>query len=525
MITERCEDEYTPSPGPNPHPPPEPSDVFWQTDHRSFEPLIYAPPARQIPWYWEKFIELVDPFVKILHIPTTAPLFLNFNASATPVDTQPLFFAICYSVACSLPPSACATVLQDDQRALIVKYKTATQRALGAARFLATQELRVLQALVLLMSCAGGSEAEELWTLTGLVLRVAQHMGLHRDGGRHFAALVSPFAAEMRRRAWWHICVLDLQVSEVRGAESTVLDLAFDTRMPANVRDEDVAPEMEALPAARKGCTAVTGSLISFEVVEVLRKMARAAKKGAAGCSAVTFQQKVGILDDFTAKVEDEYLAHGVKRDGPLFHCCRALFRCLRARLLLLLYRPFRQPGRNAHLSQDAKDTLFLACLEALESWHFLSADPRFTARSTGFRANVLFQVLIFVLLQLCGGRNDALAERAWHMVMAAQLPPPDRSLEPRMRRIIGPGSRLLERAKRSRELQLQQRSSEAEFNDHLHPITTPTTAVRSSAAGSTQGSGEGADAHAPPGGFDTLSADLAAFVEEFPGSYFMDIM
>lgn len=545
MLTERCEDDDTPPPGP--HAP----DIFWQTDDRAFEPLIYAPPKLQLPWYWEKFVELVDPFVKILHIPTTAPLFLNFDAATTPIDAQPLFFAICYAVACSLRPSDCATRLQDDQRALTLKYKAATQRALGAARFLATQELRVLQALVLLMSCGirGGREAEEAWTLTGVVVRLAQHMGLHREEQQHDAAALSPFAAELRRRAWWQVCVLDLHVAEVRGAESSVLDVFADARMPANVRDEDIGPGMRALPAARKGCTEMTWGLISFEIADVVRRLGRAAR------AQVALRERCAIVDDFAARVEDEYLAGGAKRDGPLVHCCRALFRCFRSRLLLLLHRPFRRPD----LPQDVKDTLFSACLEALESWHYLNTDTRLSGRISNFRSTALFQVHIFVLLQLCDGRNDVLAERAWHMVMVAQLPHSDEALEPRMRRIIDPLSRLLESAKRFRELQLQQgcldagrQALGADIDGQLHPNSIPTTSILPPADGSTadaiQGyrsstdrtvdtnraevvagasSGDGVgNTHPLIGGFNaTLSADLTAFLDELPDAWIMDVI
>lgn len=432
---------------------PEPPNIFWQVDQQAFDPLVYLPPTRKIPWFWQKFVERVDPFVKLLHIPSAAPHFLAFDPRTSPVSAQPLFFAVCYCVACSLRPDECVAELGDDRDVLLLRYRAATQRALCAARFMATQELPVLQALILLLSCVrGGREAEELWTLMGLAIRVAQHMGLHHDAGNS----ISPFAAEMRRRAWWQLCVLDLQIAEARCAESSLMDLAFDTRMPLNVRDDDLAPDMPALPPPRKGCTEMTATLMSGETFDMLRHMSHTRPSQA----PVVYQQRCSRLAAFAAKVEEAYLTKGARHDS-LLRCNRALFRFLHCRCLLLLHRPFRPQGRGPGLPQDTRDRLFEACLEALESWYALAADAIDAGRNASIRTDTLLQILVLVLLQLCDGREDALAERAWHVVMAAQLPSRDGSLQPRMRRLVDPVQSLLDRAKQLRETQLQRRRAE----------------------------------------------------------------
>jgi hypothetical protein len=55
-------------------------------------------------------------------------------------------------------------------------------------------------------------------TLTGLAIRIAHSLGLHRDGTNFD---VSPFDTEMRRRCWWQICVLDVRtISMITDAEA-----------------------------------------------------------------------------------------------------------------------------------------------------------------------------------------------------------------------------------------------------------------------------------------------------------------
>ncbi|KAF4534988.1 C6 transcription factor [Lasiodiplodia theobromae] len=474
----------------------EPSSVFWRTDQQAFDPLIYLPPRRQLPWYWDKFVERVDPLFKILHVPTAAPSFLEFDAESSPITMWPLFFAICYCVVCSLRPDECAAELGDDRHVLILKYKTALQRALSTARFLATQELSVMQALVLLLSYVQGREAEELWTLSGLTIRIAQHMGLHREGEAN--GLLSPFTAEMRRRVWWQICVLDVQISEARGAESFLFDLFFDTRMPLHVRDADLDLDMTVLPEPRKGCTEMTWSLVMFEAFDIMHRIAR--------MPPGKMHQKSVLIADFATRVEEQYLVANGTKPSPLLRSTRAMFHFLHSKLLLLLHRPFRaQP-----LSQDVKDTVFQVCLEALESWYSMATDTTVGGRSPGFRSNSLLQPLVLVLAQLCEGRKDKLAERAWPVVMAAQLPSRDGSLQPRMRRLIDPVQGLLDRARKTRELQLQRlclgdpNSSSIGQEDHSLAGLVPSS-------------------NALDGAATQLPTDLAAWADELPGLCFPD--
>lgn len=501
----------------------EPSSVFWRTDQQAFDPLIYLPPRRQLPWYWDKFVERVDPLFKMLHVPTAAPSFLEFDAENSPVTMWPLFFAICYCVVCSLRPDECAAELGDDRHVLMLKYKTALQRALGTARFLATQELSVMQALVLLLSYVQGREAEELWTLSGLTIRIAQHMGLHREGEAN--GLLSPFTAEMRRRVWWQICVLDTQLSEARAAESFLLDLFFDTRMPLNVRDADLDPDMTVLPEPRKGCTEMTWSLIMFETFDIIRRVARMPPGN--DC------RKSVLIADFATKVEEQYLVANGTKPSPLLRSTRAMFHFLHSKLLLLLHRPFRPLDRAQPLSQDVKDSLFQVCLEALESWYSMATDATFGGRSSGFRSNSLLQPLVLVLLQLCEGRKDSLAERAWPVVMAAQLPSRHGSLQPRTRRLIDPVQGLLDRARETREVQLQSSSTIGQEDHSLHPGCTQAGLVPSSNADPTdqpanagRSTGIGLGERSEPDGAGTqLPTDLVAWADELPGLCFSDNM
>src|SRR4051812_29475879 len=85
----------------------------------------------------------------------------------------------------------------------------------------------------------------EVWILLGMVIRIAQSVGLHRDPS-NFS--VSPFESEMRRRLWWHIVSLDLRTGEDTGLIASCIHLTSDTKLPLAVNDNALHPAMKELP-------------------------------------------------------------------------------------------------------------------------------------------------------------------------------------------------------------------------------------------------------------------------------------
>ncbi|CRK13387.1 hypothetical protein BN1708_010785, partial [Verticillium longisporum] len=102
---------------------------------------------------------------------------------------------------------------------------------------------------------------------TGLVIRAAQSIGLHRDGKM---LGLSPFESEIRRRLWWYIVCRDGRAAEDYGLENMrrmTPGCAAGIDMPLNVHDSDLYPEMDELPPNRPGWTSMTLSLIAIATV------------------------------------------------------------------------------------------------------------------------------------------------------------------------------------------------------------------------------------------------------------------
>ncbi|KAL1881043.1 hypothetical protein Plec18167_003585 [Paecilomyces lecythidis] len=125
-----------------------------------------------------------------------------------------------------------------------------------------------LQALAIYVTCLRVHEVgRSVWVLNGLAIRLAQSIGLHRDGA---SLQLSPFETEMRLRLWWHLCVLDSRAPEDQGFQPTVDVMNRGLRLPLNVNDNQICPDMTRLPEESDGWTEMSFFLIQTESCRLL---------------------------------------------------------------------------------------------------------------------------------------------------------------------------------------------------------------------------------------------------------------
>jgi hypothetical protein len=181
--------------------------------------------------YWEVYKENVEPLVKVLHVPTFEPKLLEACGQLGKLSRgiECFMFTIYYGAITSLTSEECLKRWGEDRATLLSRYRFGLEQGLARANFLHCDETIILKALVVfLILLRRNDEARRIWTLTGLAVRIAQTLGIHRDGS-HFK--LPPFETEMRRRLWWQVCVLDARSSEDQGSDPTITDSQFDTKM------------------------------------------------------------------------------------------------------------------------------------------------------------------------------------------------------------------------------------------------------------------------------------------------------
>ncbi|RFU29030.1 hypothetical protein B7463_g7326, partial [Scytalidium lignicola] len=102
-------------------------------------------------------------------------------------------------------------------------------------------------------------EPRAVWSLTGVAVRIAQGMGLERDG---IYLGLPPFETEMRRRIWWQLKMHDFRTAELCGI-GKFQDLhtgAESTKWPANINDDQFYPDMASAATESNRLTDATSS-------------------------------------------------------------------------------------------------------------------------------------------------------------------------------------------------------------------------------------------------------------------------
>ncbi|KAI1102407.1 fungal-specific transcription factor domain-containing protein [Jackrogersella minutella] len=218
---------------------------------------------------WQIFLERVNPLTKVIHVPTVQPMLVEAATSRAniPKNVEALLFSIYLMASVALTEEECVERFGYTKTEAYNRFSKGCRSALMRIGILKNYDLVVLQALVLyLFSLPGRYDRHAAWILNGVTVRIAQKMGLHRDG--EFLGL-SPFETEMRRRLWWRILLLDAMYALMSGLGHSLLPRSWDTKPPLNINDSDLYPTMTSIQP-KDSPTDMIFCLICCEIAAVM---------------------------------------------------------------------------------------------------------------------------------------------------------------------------------------------------------------------------------------------------------------
>ncbi|OJJ44452.1 hypothetical protein ASPZODRAFT_794491 [Penicilliopsis zonata CBS 506.65] len=179
--------------------------------------------------------------------------------------TTALRASICAAAVASLSVRECLETFHERRDVLLQSWQDTTRAALVEAGFLRNADLNLLAAQLLLLTSMLDNDPNELWSLFGTVLRLAQSQGLHRDG-EVLGLKKNVLESEMRRRVWWYLVTLDARLAELVGADTS--SARTDTRIPLHVNDADLAPDMQSVPPERAEACDMTFCRLKYEIAQ-----------------------------------------------------------------------------------------------------------------------------------------------------------------------------------------------------------------------------------------------------------------
>ncbi|MCJ1338998.1 hypothetical protein MMC09_004287 [Bachmanniomyces sp. S44760] len=269
----------------------------------------YHPTHLEAMMLWKTHIENVEPICKILHIPSTYKMVENVSqqpAMASKAD-ECLLFAIYHFAVFSMTDNECANSFGESRATLVQRYHYAIRQALVNASFLKTTNMAILQALVLfLLSCRYFYDPHTYWILTGVAIRIAQRMGLHRDGEK---LGLLPFDVQMRRRLFYQLIPLDLIASQMSGTGIGIMPDTWDTQQPSNINDDQIWPQMTKVPEEQRGATEMIFCLARSCLGKVF---ARAGKSmhGAGSGQFKNYNEVEPVIMDVENEVEEKFIRY-----------------------------------------------------------------------------------------------------------------------------------------------------------------------------------------------------------------------
>jgi hypothetical protein len=415
-------------------------------DLREFHPL-----PSQIPFLLDVFSESVNVIAQVVHMPSITELIREWRTSGrslTP-SNEALMFSIYYAAITSMEEDEVMTNFGSSKTDLNTKFRLGLEHALAKADFLNTPDITLVQAFALFLCLVRRHDSPRfVWMMTGLLIRMAQYLGLQRDGA-HFEHL-TPFEVEMRRRIWWGIVMLDIRASEDQGTELMLGSGSFDTKIPLNINDADIDSETRETPAERNSTTDMSFARINYGIGEMTRKLMVAATRD----DAISLPNQSLLLNEMFQRLEQDFLPFATEPKNTLYRVGVIIAHLVMAKMTLIVYLPTLFSSPSEQFSDEIRTKLLVSAIEVAEYNHALNAEQAFRKWRWIYQTYTHWYAIVYLMIEISRRPWSPIVERAWVALHSSWLIPAQRSLDKNLR-IWVPLRKLMAKACNHREAEL----------------------------------------------------------------------
>ncbi|KAI1418465.1 fungal-specific transcription factor domain-containing protein [Hypoxylon sp. FL1857] len=423
-------------------------------DLRGFHPL-----PSQIPFLLNVFAQNINVMSGVVHLPTINKIIRDLpggDVSALSPANEALMFSIYYSAITSMEDDDIVTNFGSSKSELNFKYRLGLEHALARADFLNVPDIVLVQAFVIFLFLAKRHDSPRfVWMMTGLAIRMAQALGLHRDGSR-FPHL-TPFEVEMRRRVWYSLCMIDARSSEDQGTDLTITQGSFDTRKPLNINDSDIDPDTKDTPKEREGITDMTIPIVFCQHCVVTQRMVALSLRNEERC----LENQSRLLNEFYEQLERTYLRYTDATNNIAYWVCVTTTRLVVAKMSLIIYFPVLFSSTSEHASEELRTKLFIAAIEVAEYNHALNAEQACRNWRWIFQTYTHWYSIVYMLIEATRRPWTPAVERAWVALHSTWLIPAQSTANNKNLNIWIPLRKLMAKARRHRDEEIERLRSD----------------------------------------------------------------
>ena len=214
--------------------------------------------------------------------------------------------------------------------------------------------------------------------------------------------------------------MLDSRSSEINGSENNILAHSFDTKIPSNVNDSDLHPDMGEPPTEHEGTTEMTFCIMRCDIASSLRRLTSTTSVHGTwhslGTAALSLREKDKFIDETQCFLEKKY-ARYYDSTIPLYYVAAVVCKLVICKMRLMAHHPRQYSDGGAHLPQEKKNLLFIRSLEVIEYSNLFESTEGTQKWAWHFQTYFQWHAFTYLLGELCIRKSGHQVERAWRAV------------------------------------------------------------------------------------------------------------
>lgn len=381
----------------------------------------------------KQYFVSVHPIVPCAHRPTLEATYKTFwddiTAGYEPrCSTQAIVFAAMFSGAISMDENDMLVELGGHTKAnWVTSLKLGTENALSKANFLVTTKVETMQALIMYMLPLCRAEVSRAHSvLVGAAVRMAECMGLHRDGEAYG---LTPLETHVRRLIWHQLCFLDIRTCEAQGPKPVIRRDDYDTKLPLNCNEEDLTQAITP-PESSDSWTTNTLALIRFEVNEMMRIIWVDRRRLATHKTTLT--NVLTKIENFRRRMSEKY-DHLLDVTQPIQRYAKCVMYLLTYRLHVMILHPYHSNAATP-LPPRLNELLITSGIMIVELAIQLETNRNFENWVWYLGAYFQYQIALLLATEVYFRPQSRDADRIWSCLdyvfdMDRRLPPEAKSL------------------------------------------------------------------------------------------------
>lgn len=206
--------------------------------------------------------------------------------------------------------------------------------------------------------------------MLGVAMRIAERIGIHNESLNARCPVVE---AEIRRRLWWSLSSFDSRICEIAGFKMKSHWMTEDwvCKLPLNVNDFDIRPEMQTPPEAHKTPTEAIFTVVRSELNDYIRRLFIQPKDASFSMEAA----QIALGADIEERLQEKYFRF-CNPENPLHFMTIWSSQAILSKTRLVLRYSVQTPEPGSPQEATQRDLAFGDALKALEADTKLVTSP-----------------------------------------------------------------------------------------------------------------------------------------------------